>query len=138
MSNLFETYKDEGNAFFKAEAYEKAVQAYNKCIERDTENPIGYSNKAMALIKLGSYQDAINACNEGILKLNPKETKHIALKKKLSYRLEMAKNLLKEQQDKTVNHNEATKRTKNSPATGSIIDLPIEAVNTLPLEYVNL
>lgn len=138
MVDSFETYKTEGNAFYKAGDYEKAIQSYNKCIDLEASNPVGFSNKAMALIKFGSYQEAIDVCNEGILKLNSKEPKHIALKKKMEYRLDMAKQLLKDDEAKSKAKTTDSKTSNKFSDIESYIDLDVVTVKSLPSEFARL
>lgn len=47
-----EGFKEKGNAAFKAQQYNAAVQHYTSAIERDTSNPVYYSNRAMAFLKV--------------------------------------------------------------------------------------
>lgn len=129
MSDLFDQYKDEGNVFFKNGQFTQAVQSYDKCINLETWNPVGYSNKAMALIKLKDYQLAMQVCSQGLSKLNMQDSKHITLKKKLDYRLEMASNLLVQEQSIT--------NTTNEEPSGPV-NLTIKEVDMLPAEFLDL
>lgn len=148
-TNTFEVYKEKGNHFFKEGQYENAIESYDKCIELESWNPIGYSNKAMALIKMGSYEKAVQVCSAGKRKLNPLDTKHITLKKKLDYRLEMANRLLKENQknsttiplnNKVENHNlnNIEDPYKNISKKAKYINLDIVPVDSLPPEFGSL
>lgn len=148
VTDPFETYKEKGNIFFKEGNYESAIESYDKCIELESSNPIGYSNKAMALIKIGSYEKAIQVCTAGKQKLNPLDTKHIALKKKIEYRLDMAKKLLKEKQkssttdplnNKVISDNVNTEDLcRNISKKVEYIDLDIVPVDSLPPEFTRL
>lgn len=138
MSSNFDTFKLEGNTLFKEGKYEKAVQSYNKCIELESWNPIGFSNKAMALIKLGSYQEAILTCQAGLSLVSPNDVKHISLKKKLDYRLEMAKSLqethLYEESRSSLETKQKDKFTPNTEP----VDLNIVTVDSLPAAFRSL
>lgn len=48
-----ETHKAAGNEFFKAGSYEDAVKAYSRAIELNPDNPVYYSNRAMAYLQVG-------------------------------------------------------------------------------------
>lgn len=141
MADTFESYKNNGNAFFKEGNYEGAIASYDKCIELESWNPVGYSNKAMALIKMGLYENAIEVCNVGKRKLNPFDTKHVTLKKKLDYRLDMAKRLLKEKQEKlssdSLNNSKGVNNDEISE-NSEYIDLDIIPINSLPTEFASL
>lgn len=49
-----ETHKAAGNELFKAGSYEDAVKAYSRAIELNPDNPVYYSNRAMAYLQVGS------------------------------------------------------------------------------------
>lgn len=59
MSNDAETFKQEGNSFYKAGSYKEAVAAYTKAIQADPENPIYYGNRSMALMQTREYDAAL-------------------------------------------------------------------------------
>ncbi|XP_067641167.1 protein unc-45 homolog B [Eurosta solidaginis] len=70
-------YKNEGNAAFKAEKWEEAVQNYTKAIEvggKHKDLAVFYKNRAAAYLKLDKYKAAIDDCSES-LKLAPKDPK---------------------------------------------------------------
>ncbi|CCE63019.1 hypothetical protein TPHA_0D03860 [Tetrapisispora phaffii CBS 4417] len=118
----FEQYKEEGNRNFKEGSYKVAAELYQKCVDIEPENPIGYSNKAMALIKLGRYTEVVELCRKG-LTFTPNTTDTVY--KKLNYRLEMAlKNM------KHVNDQEQSNE--------HLINIEINEVDRLPEEFINL
>ncbi|XP_053325215.1 tetratricopeptide repeat protein 4 [Spea bombifrons] len=59
-----ESFKDEGNEYFKEKNYEKAVASYTEGIKKkckDVElNAILYTNRAAAQFYLGNYRSALN------------------------------------------------------------------------------
>lgn len=58
--------KDEGNAFLKEHKLAQAVECYTKAIALDSQNPVFYSNRAQAHIKLEEYGLAIADCDSAI------------------------------------------------------------------------
>lgn len=46
-------FKEQGNAAFKAGDYNAAVAAYGAAIQMTSRNPVLYSNRAMASLKVG-------------------------------------------------------------------------------------
>ncbi len=58
--------KEKGNVHFKKGDYRKALICYTKAIGIDFENPILFTNRAMALIKMERWQDAIQDCTAAI------------------------------------------------------------------------
>lgn len=84
----FEKQKEQGNSLFKQGLYREAVHCYDQLIAAQPQNPVGYSNKAMALIKLGEYTQAIQMCQQGLRYTSTAE--HVAIRSKLQYRLELA------------------------------------------------
>lgn len=84
----FERDKEEGNELYKQGLYRDAIGCYDRLIAAQPQNPVGHSNKAMALIKLGEHAQAIEACQQGLqLAASPQ---HAALRAKLLYRLQLA------------------------------------------------
>jgi hypothetical protein len=49
--------KDEGNRVFKGGDYWAAFQAYSLAIQHDPENPVYYSNRAMAALKVTQWEE---------------------------------------------------------------------------------
>jgi len=65
-ADVKEQYKKEGNQFFAAGDYVKAVAAYNKAIKADPENGVLYSNRAAAFIHLQKEVKAIKDADQAI------------------------------------------------------------------------
>ncbi|CAI4056762.1 hypothetical protein SKDZ_03G1230 [Saccharomyces kudriavzevii ZP591] len=87
----FEKDKQQGNALFKQGLYREAVDSYDRLIVAQPQNPVGYSNKAMALIKLGEHAQAIQACQQGLQHAStPTTPDHLTIRAKLQYRLELS------------------------------------------------
>ena len=61
--------KTKGDNYFKKKEFNKAVFCYTKSIEK-WENLIVFSNRAISLIKMGKYEEAIEDCNH-IIKEDP-------------------------------------------------------------------
>jgi len=59
-------FKAEGNKFFRAHNYEKAVEFYSKAAECDPKNPVFYANRAICHIRMENYGLAIEDANKGI------------------------------------------------------------------------
>ena len=85
---------DKGNEYFKSQEYEKAVECYTKSIHYDktndpsASNPSYYANRAMALIKLQNYHEALVDCNKA-LNINPYYTKVLARRGMIYYQWRM-------------------------------------------------
>lgn len=73
-AKLAEEAKEKGNVQFKASKFEDAVQMYSRAIYLDGNNPIYYSNRAMALMKLGRYDEAEADCTKA-LEIDPLQVK---------------------------------------------------------------
>ncbi|VDO00044.1 unnamed protein product [Rodentolepis nana] len=71
---LSEVKKDEGNKLFKEGKYEEAVEKYTAAISFASENPLFYTNRAIALYKLGRYASSESDCSTA-LNINPKLVK---------------------------------------------------------------
>lgn len=85
---MFDEYKSKGNKYYEAKDYVNALKWYNKCIEQQQTNPVGYSNKAACLIKLQSYNEAVETANQGLQHTHPSSDSKIV--QKLQYRLQLA------------------------------------------------
>lgn len=54
-----ETFKLEGNEFYKKGSYDEAVEAYTKAVDADPANPVYYGNRAMAEMQQRNYEAAL-------------------------------------------------------------------------------
>lgn len=63
---MSDVLKEKGNEEFAAKNYEKAVELYGDAARLDPQNPVLFSNKAMALIKLSQWPECIEACDKGL------------------------------------------------------------------------
>ncbi|EJS44507.1 tah1p [Saccharomyces arboricola H-6] len=84
----YEKNKELGNALFKQGLFREAAASYDQLIATQPQNPVGYGNKAMALIKLGEYAQAMQVCQRGLQYASTPE--HAAIRAKLQYRLELS------------------------------------------------
>ena len=125
----FDEFKNKGNTQFKAGDFVQAISYYDECILLNPEDPVPYSNKAMSLIKLGRYDAAIRVCNVGLSKVKADDASHDVIKKKLEYRLNVAR-----QASKGIGTADEVSRTKSH----ILESIPIQEVDTLPLEFSKL
>lgn len=65
-SSRFLDQKERGNAYFKRGDYASAVVHYNECVLEEKDNAVGYSNRAMALLKLGRHAEAERDCTAAL------------------------------------------------------------------------
>ena len=63
---LGEQEKNHGNKCFLEKKYDQAIQHYSTAIQLDPKNPIYFSNRAMAYLKLGAYQQAEHDCSHAL------------------------------------------------------------------------
>lgn len=59
-------HKDAGNAFLKENRIQEAVDEYSKAIAIDSQNPVFFSNRAHAHIRLENYGLALQDCDSAI------------------------------------------------------------------------
>ena len=59
-------YKEEGNKCFKNLQLDRALECYTKAIERDSSNPVYFSNRAQCLIRMGLFHRAISDAESAI------------------------------------------------------------------------
>ena len=62
--------KELGNEAFRQSDFQKAVEYYTSAVMAKDDNPILYTNRAQALLKLGRYLEASHDCRQAI-KLKP-------------------------------------------------------------------
>lgn len=92
----FEEFKIKGNTAYKQNNFTDAVNFYKKAITYDPTNPVGYSNCAMALIKLNNYADASQMCQRGLFYVNEQTDNDNKVRKKLQWRLNVCSEQLKD------------------------------------------
>ncbi|KAJ6427594.1 hypothetical protein OIU84_023061 [Salix udensis] len=61
-----ELLKEKGNAAYKGNQWNKAVNYYSEAIKLNGENATYYSNRAAAYLQLGCFQKAEEDCNKAI------------------------------------------------------------------------
>jgi len=59
-------WKSKGNQFYELRQYKKAINAYEKAIELEPDNPIVWFNKGLALREFGRYDEALVAFDKGL------------------------------------------------------------------------
>ncbi|KAL8618482.1 hypothetical protein ACOMHN_049899 [Nucella lapillus] len=55
--------KEKGNLAFKENDFVKAEEFYSQAIDKVRDNPMLYTNRAQALIKLGKFEEALKDCD---------------------------------------------------------------------------
>lgn len=58
--------KLEGNAFYKAKDFPKAISAYSEAIELNPKEPTFYTNLAAVYFEMGDYDNTIEQCDKVI------------------------------------------------------------------------
>ncbi|KAK9235490.1 hypothetical protein V1525DRAFT_409872 [Lipomyces kononenkoae] len=61
-----ESYKSQGNEFYKSGSYGKAIDLYSKAVEAAPENPIYRGNRSMAYMQIGAYERALEDCSKSL------------------------------------------------------------------------
>ncbi|KAH8895133.1 TPR-like protein [Thozetella sp. PMI_491] len=69
-----ENFKNEGNKFFKAKDYTRAIECYTKAVVLQPDSSTYLGNRAAAYMSAGRYQDALNDCKRAV-DLDPENTK---------------------------------------------------------------
>ncbi|KAB5516911.1 small glutamine-rich tetratricopeptide repeat-containing protein A [Coniochaeta sp. 2T2.1] len=69
-----ETFKNEGNKYFKAKEYTKALEYYTKAVVLQPESATYLSNRAAAYMSAGKYEDALEDCRKAAA-LDPNNSK---------------------------------------------------------------
>ncbi|AMD22700.1 HHL070Cp [Eremothecium sinecaudum] len=122
MNLKAENLKDEGNTCFRKNDYRAALELYKEACKCDPGNPVYYSNMAMTLIKLEIWPEAINACNEGLSKINEADSQADKIKQKLLWRRETALDKLQLNKNKNL----------------KLINIKIKELYTLPDSFEKL
>lgn len=87
-------YKSLGNFQYKSGEYEKAIEQYTNAIQLDPSNPVYYSNRSMAYIKVNDYENALNDTQFALENLALHDGNSAQLKSKLEYRQNLAEKSL--------------------------------------------
>lgn len=66
MAHVAEQLKDRGNQHFKNGDYVSAESLYTQAVQRNPANPLIFTNRANARMKLGHFEDAIDDCLKSI------------------------------------------------------------------------
>jgi STIP1 family protein 1 len=67
MSKLqAEHLKEQGNGHFKNGEYEEAIRLYSLAIQQNSDNPLYYTNRANARLKLRLWNEVIDDCIRSI------------------------------------------------------------------------
>jgi len=66
MAYQAEQLKEKGNVHFKREEYEDAITLYGQAIQKNSNNPLLYTNRANARLKIRQWQAAIDDCLRSI------------------------------------------------------------------------
>jgi len=60
------TYKEKGNAAFKAGNHAKAIEYYTYATELDPKNPVFFTNRSTAYFKMGKFDKSLRDANKAI------------------------------------------------------------------------
>jgi STIP1 family protein 1 len=66
MAHIAEQLKQKGNDHFRKGEYDSAVALYSQAIQKDSRNPLLFTNRANARLKLGLWHDVIDDCLKSI------------------------------------------------------------------------
>lgn len=61
-----ESFKAQGNEFYKAKKYSEAISSYTQAIEADPTNPVYYGNRSMAYMQTRDYDSALRDTLESL------------------------------------------------------------------------
>ncbi len=61
-------YLNLGNDAFKKQDWNGAIEYYTKAIQKDSSNPVYYSNRAMTYLKLDNWEKTLEDANLGLQK----------------------------------------------------------------------
>lgn len=65
-AHLAEQLKEKGNVHFKRGEFEEAITLYSQAISKNPRNPVLYTNRANARLKLSHWDDVISDCLHSI------------------------------------------------------------------------
>lgn len=66
MSYLADKLKEQGNAAFRDGEYVKAEELYTQAIQKYSQNPLIFTNRANLRLKLQKWEGAVNDCLKSI------------------------------------------------------------------------
>jgi len=78
--------KQEGNAKYKARAFDEALACYEAACEEDPEDPTFELNKAAVYLEMGRAEDALRECEAGVEKAHAVRADYTVVDKLLSRR----------------------------------------------------
>jgi STIP1 family protein 1 len=61
-----ELLKEEGNAHFRNQDWEKAIHMYSVAIQKNSNNSVLFTNRANARLKISAWEDVIDDCLRAI------------------------------------------------------------------------
>lgn len=66
MSYLADKLKEQGNAAFRDGEFVKAEELYTQAIQKYSQNPLIFTNRANVRLKLQKWDGAVNDCLKSI------------------------------------------------------------------------
>lgn len=66
MSYLADKLKEQGNAAFRDGEYIKAEELYTQAVQKYSQNPLIFTNRANVRLKLQKWEGAVNDCLKSI------------------------------------------------------------------------
>ena len=66
MSYLADKLKEQGNAAFRDGEFVKAEELYTQAIQKYSQNPLIFTNRANVRLKLQKWEGAVNDCLKSI------------------------------------------------------------------------
>ncbi len=60
------TYESRGNSYYENGEYDKAIECYNKALDKNSKRESIYCGKAKALKALGKYNEALECCEKAL------------------------------------------------------------------------
>jgi len=68
--HLADQLKEKGNVHFRREEYEDAIKLYSQAIQQNPSNPLLYTNRANARLKLKQWQGVMDDCLKSLELMN--------------------------------------------------------------------